>query len=183
VLGPGAALDARTVLEALEGSRVRATFESRPRATEPAGRHEVRTTAIAKAPADAVWARLIETNVWSRWNESLAGLRGDIREGEKVRLVVSAKGGRKLEIPVRVEAVEAGRELRWSGGVAGLMRGTHYFRLEPIDDTHTRITHGERFDGAIAAVSWPLLAGPLEALYQQITDRLAEQFETRSRTG
>jgi short subunit dehydrogenase-like uncharacterized protein len=178
VLTTGAALDPQAFLAELEGAAVRFTIETRPREVEPIGRREVQTTAIAKAPADEVWERLLETNAWSRWNESLAGLRGDIREGEKVKLVVSANG-RRMEIPVRVEAVEAGRELRWSGGIAGLMRGTHYFRLEPAPGGHTRITHGERFAGAVAALSWPFVSETLRKTYQRVTDQLAGQFDTR----
>jgi hypothetical protein len=179
VISAGAALDVEALVDALEARGLRATALTWPRANDPMGKHEVQTTAVALAPADEVWKRLLETNAWGRWNEVLAGLRGDIREGEKVKLVVSAKGGRKLEIPVRVEVVEAGRELRWSGGIAGLMRGTHYFRLEAIDESHTRITHGERFDGAGAVVSWPFLSAPLRERYQQITDQLAQLFEAK----
>jgi short subunit dehydrogenase-like uncharacterized protein len=175
VLSTGAAFDPEAFLERLEG--VWSSIETRPREVEPVGRREVQTTAIAKAPADEVWKRLLETNAWSRWNESLAGLRGDIREGETVKLVVSAGHGRRVEIPVRVEAVEPGRELRWSGGIGGVMRGTHYFRLEPVAGGHTRITHGERFAGAMAVLSWPFVSAPLTRTYQRVTDRLAEQFD------
>ncbi len=132
---------------------------------------EVLTKTVSNAPTSDVWSVLIATGGWHRWNGMMMGLRGDLRVGQTVQLVLKA-GPREVSIDVVLEALDEDREIRWTGGIPGLITGTHYFRLESLDDGRTLIHHGERFEGLLAGLLKPV-APKLTRDYQGITDRLA----------
>lgn len=48
------------------------------------------------------------------------------------------------------------QEFAWTGklGVKGIFDGNHYFKLERIDDTQTRLIHGENFSGMLVPLLW-----------------------------
>jgi hypothetical protein len=52
-----------------------------------------------------------------------------------------------------------GVELRWIGrlGFGGIVDGEHFFILEPNADGTTHLTHGERYSGALVALTKPFL--------------------------
>jgi hypothetical protein len=60
-----------------------------------------------------------------------------------------------------VLSVRPERELRWLGRLlfSGIFDGEHYFLLEPIGNSRTRLTQGEKFSGLLVG----LLSGTLSA--------------------
>ncbi|MCB9636925.1 MAG: hypothetical protein H6721_32865, partial [Sandaracinus sp.] len=91
-----------------------------------------------------------------------------------------------LKAPIAARVVEAdGRELRWEGprvrALSPIARGSHYFRLEALDETRTRLVHGEDFGGPVFALPWKVLGPQLEKSYAALNRALAREVERRDR--
>ena len=81
--------------------------------------------------------------------------------------------GLPIPIPVKILAVEPGREIRWRGGVPLVFTGEHYFRLTPVG-AGTRVEHGEVFRGIVGAPLMRALGGLARALYRRDIKALAK---------
>jgi len=141
---------------------------------------EIRTAAEIDAPAEEVWAILLDTGSWDEWNPFASGLDGDLRVGEKVTVHLRAgPGGRGMRIKPEVTALEPGRELRWVGGLLhpSVMRGEHWFRVDPLDGGRCRFENGERFSGALVAVLGGLFLRGRPG-YQAMCDALKARAES-----
>lgn len=137
---------------------------------------EVVTEAVVPAPLARVWEVLVDTAAYSQWNPVIRGLRPRraLVAGAPARLTLALDERLPpLRIAVRLRCVDHRRQLSWVGGLPGLARGHHYFRIAAIDDETTRLVHGEAFDGMIAAGLWPLAARALTARYEALNQAIA----------
>lgn len=140
---------------------------------------EVTTEATTDAPAHRVWQALTEVHRYPEWHPLIHTLRAELRSGGWGLLVLKAGRGRTVSLPIRYQAVVENEELSWKGGIDRLFTGTHYFRLQPLEDGGTRLEHGERFEGRVADVTMPLVKARLQVLYQRVTEAVCRQAETR----
>jgi hypothetical protein len=76
-------------------------------------------------------------------------------QGARLSVYIVPPGKSGMRFKPTVLSVRPERELRWLGHLffAGIFDGEHYFLLEPIGESRTRLTQGEKFSG--------LLVGPL----------------------
>ncbi len=126
------------------------------------------------------WSVLRDTTGWSAWNRVLLGLhpQGELSVGVAGRLELEL--GPPLgvrSISVRVDRFEPQRELSWEGGVGGIAKGRHYFRLEASGDG-TRLVHGERFSGVTVPLLWPVLRPRLQKSYERFNHSFKEHCES-----
>jgi hypothetical protein len=118
------------------------------------------TTAEAEltvaGPLEDVFAHFIDYGRWGSWMpRAFRPMRGPsrpLRTGD--RMLVNVTG---LPSMLKVERVEAPREVCWSGGLPGLMYARHSFYFEAIGATTTRIRSVEPWSGLMTK------AGPLIA--------------------
>jgi hypothetical protein len=96
------------------------------------------------AGAEAVWTLLTDAANFPRWNSTVAGIDGQIREGARLRLRVP---GTDRTFTPRVSGVVTGQRMTWSGGFAPLFKGVRTFELKPRADGSTDFTMKERFSG------------------------------------
>jgi uncharacterized protein YndB with AHSA1/START domain len=102
-----------------------------------------------RASADIVWSLLTDAKGFPRWNSTITGIDGRIREGERLRLHVP---GTNRTFTPKVSDVVPARRMVWSDGIAPLFRGVRTFVLEPHDDGSTDFVMEERFSGLIFAL-------------------------------
>jgi hypothetical protein len=131
---------------------------------------EIRTELHIPAPPAAVFDVMKELAAWPEWNPNVARIEGRGRVGERLSLYLSRGPGRK---PVRVAATitrfDPSWGIEWRGGFPGipaLLDVHHYFRIEP-EAAGTRFIHGERFDGLLARVFWPLIEPRVSPNYEK----------------
>lgn len=137
-------------------------------------RYETETT--IDAPPDAVWKHLTDFERHDEWSEHFK-LRGRPVVGEPGR-VEFRLFGRAAGSAVVIEQVEQGRELRWHGGPKGLVTGSHYFILQPLDaGQRTRLRHGEDFSGLLAPLVWAFLKAQLGPSYAGFNKDLKQRVE------
>jgi hypothetical protein len=133
------------------------------------------TQLLIDAPVATVWRVLTDFDAYPEWNPGLS-FRDTPVEGATVRLAVKLLGP-SFTTPVTIEAIEPERMLRWRGGPALLMSGTHYFELRPEGPNRTELIHGEQFSGLALPLLWPLLRGRLNAFYWRINTALKLRAE------
>jgi hypothetical protein len=99
--------------------------------------------------AETIWALLTDAKGFSRWNSTITGIDGSIREGERIRIHVP---GTERTFRPRVLNVEINKHMRWSDGLAPLFRGSRTFELRQSDDKSTDFIMEEKFEGLIFAI-------------------------------
>jgi hypothetical protein len=102
-------------------------------------------------PIDTVFSRFIDYPQWAAWMPSIfRPMRGPsrpLRTGD--RILISLSG---LPSFIKVELVDAPREVRWGGGVPGILHASHTFRFEAVDEKTTRILSSEPWTGLVTHV-------------------------------
>jgi len=107
-----------------------------------------------RAGAEAVWRLLTDAANFPRWNSTVTGIDGQIREGERLRLRVP---GTDRTFTPSVSGVVPAERMTWTGGFAPLFKGVRTFELKRRPDGSTDFSMKERFSGLML----PLLRGSL----------------------
>lgn len=127
-----------------------------------------------QASAQSIWSLLTDAQGFPRWNSTVAGIEGQIREGERLRL--RAPGTDRTFTP-RVSGVVPNQRMTWTGGFAPMFLGVRTFELIPRTDGSTDFAMKERFSGLML----PLIKGslpdfkPIFARYASDLKREAER--------
>jgi hypothetical protein len=108
-----------------------------------------RVEAKINTNAETIWGLLTDAKGFSRWNSTITGIDGSIREGERIRIHVP---GTERTFRPRVLNVEINKHMRWSDGLAPLFRGSRTFELRQSDDKSTDFIMEEKFEGLIFAI-------------------------------
>jgi hypothetical protein len=118
----------------------------------------ISTTVDIDAPKQLVWDVLTDFAAYSEWNPDMT-IEGSARVGTRLTVHVGASGGRGMAFKPTVLAATPDEELRWLGklGFGGIVDGEHFFILDRNADGTTRLTHGERYSGALVALMRPFL--------------------------
>ena len=103
-----------------------------------------RVTARIQAKPERIWSLLTDAADFPRWNSTVTGIEGEIREGRRLRLHVA---GTKRVFTPAVSGVEPNRRMVWSDGFASMFKGVRTFELQPHDDGSTEFSMEEHFSG------------------------------------
>ena len=117
-----------------------------------------------RASPEVLWLLLTDARGFPRWNSTVTGIDGEIREGEQI--VIHAPGTGQTFKP-RVSNVVSNERMTWTGGVVGLFRGVRTFVLTPRAASLTRFAMQERFSGLLFALLQRAMPdfGPIFATY------------------
>jgi len=150
---------------------------------------ELRTEIEIDAPAERVWAVLIDFERFPDWNPFIRRIHGNPQVGSRLDVLLGASGTRPLRFRPTVKAVVPNRELRWLGqlGLPGLFDGEHIFQIEPLGPMRSRFVQRERFRGLFV----PLLARSLnrdarrgfEEMNRALRERVAVSAVRRPAAG
>ena len=127
------------------------------------------TSIAINASIEVVWKYLTDFASYPVWNPLVGKLEGDIKEGGTISTFIIPLGKTYRPILLSYKPKE---ELVWQGmqGAKFLMAGKHYYRLEKISDTETKMLHGEWFTGIF---SWFIP----ESLLQKMENTFIEHNE------
>jgi hypothetical protein len=97
-----------------------------------------------RATAETIWALLTDAAGFSRWNSTVSGIEGQIREGERLKLHVP---GTDRTFAPKVSQFVPNQHMTWTGGFLPLFQGVRTFALRPGSEGSTEFTMEERFSG------------------------------------
>jgi hypothetical protein len=127
------------------------------------------------ATTGIVWNLLTDAKGFPRWNSTVTGIEGEIREGERLRLHVP---GTSRTFTPTVSGVVAERAMTWSDGIAGIFKGVRSFELGPRSGTSTDFIMQEHFSGVVFALTKGMLPDfrPIFEAYAADLKREAERI-------
>lgn len=142
--------------------------------------HTIEYALEIDASTEEVWKVLTDFDKFPNWNPMIVKLIGTPVVGDKLMFSVQQINGKLLKLKARFQVVAPDKELRWGGGLKGLLYGEHYFILEKIDDQSCRLHHGEIFSGLIISLFWWWLEPKSTPLYRLMSDALKKRVEKKS---
>lgn len=109
----------------------------------------IRTEIDIDAPPAMVWDVLTDVAAYGEWNPHVRSVRGDLRVGESLDILVRRAGTRDRWMSVTVTSLAPAKTLEWVGRVGGpwLFEGRHTLTLEPLDGDRTHLVNSERLSG------------------------------------
>ena len=118
----------------------------------------ISTNVDIDAPKQSVGDVLTDFAAYHKWNPYMQ-IEGIAEVGTKLTVHMGASGGRAAAFKPTVLAATPSAELRWLGklGFGGIVDGEHFFILDRNADDNTHLTHGERYSGALVALTKPFL--------------------------
>jgi hypothetical protein len=137
------------------------------------------TTVDINAGPDAVWEVLTDFASYKEWNPVMR-IEGAAEVGTKLVVHLTGDGGGGMSFKPKVLAATPGKELRWLGklGLRGIAAGEHFFVLTTNDDGTTRLNHGERYSGALVALT-KHDSGNNDNAYEAFSQALKHRVEQR----
>jgi hypothetical protein len=97
---------------------------------------------------------LTDAKDFPRWNSTVAGIDGQIREGQRLRVHIP---GTDRTFTPRVSGLVPDGRMTWTGGFLPLFKGVRTFELRPCDDGSVEFVMEERFSGLML----PLVKGSM----------------------
>jgi hypothetical protein len=98
-----------------------------------------------RASTAVIWGLLTDAQRYRRWNSTITGIEGEIREGERLRLHVP--GTERTFTPF--SGIVPNERMTWTGGIALLFKGVRSFTLMARSDRTTDFEMVERFAGLV----------------------------------
>ena len=131
------------------------TTQAKARKTNGAFRMDCAIRTTIKASPDRIWGLLTDASAFPRWNSTVTSIEGKIAEGQTLKLKVPTAPTRVFT--PKVSAMEPGRSMVWSDGMAPMFKGVRTFELTPNADGSTEFAMREEFSGLML----PMIKGSL----------------------
>lgn len=138
---------------------------------------EIATEIEIEGSARDVGDALADFAAYPRWNPFLLKVNGAPNAGERIRFWFELPRGLRAPACATVLKAERERELRWAGGLPGLLRAEHYFVIEHIGPAKLRFRHGEIFSGLLVPIVWLVLRHSGREVYEAMNSALKRRVE------
>ena len=137
----------------------------------------IETETLINGSPQHVWRILTATDEYPRWNPEITQLRGELREGNVIEIVVGS-GRDAMVFNPTILTVRPTQELKWKGHVwiPGIFDGEHRFVLEAAG-SQTRFVQSETFTGLLAGrLTQGVLSSTLTSM-QAMNNALKQRVE------
>lgn len=113
---------------------------------------EIKTEIIINASSEAVWNVLTNYEAYPSWNPFIVSIEGDKHVGGRLRNTMHVNSRDQVFKP-HIEKFDNNHHFEWLGKLPlGMFTGRHYFILEAISPTQTKLIHGEHFGGWLRGI-------------------------------
>lgn len=134
------------------------------------------TTVEVEAPAEAVWAALVDVGRWPEWTESMQDVRWLNGDGLRIGAQARIKQPRSPALTWTVTELDAGRGFGWEATSPGVITvGTHV--VSPANDHASTLTLGLTQSGALAGLIGALTGARTRRFVQLEADGLKRAAE------
>lgn len=140
---------------------------------------EIKTQMQINATPQQVWDVLTDFKNYSKWNPFVRSIIGDVREGNKIKVVLGPQGDKPMTFNPKVLAFKEAQDFRWLGHLLfpGIFDGEHYFELLENVDGSTTFIHGERFEGILVGMMAKKLDTDIKLGFEAMNKALKKQVE------
>lgn len=137
------------------------------------------TSITIQAPAEKVWATLLDFQSYAEWNPFIRSIQGEATVGTYLENTLHLDGQKPQVFRPEVLRVEEEKEFRWRGKlfVKGLFDGEHYFLLKSVDEQTTQLIHGEHFSGLLSAVIMRMIGDQTQKGFHAMNEALKQRCE------
>ena len=114
---------------------------------------ELKTEIVINASQETVWEILTDFEQYALWNPFIVNSSGKAVTGERITNQMK-QGDKTFTFKPKLIEVQPYQKLEWIGHllVPGLFDGHHYFHLEKIEASQTKLVQGEKFGGLLSAL-------------------------------
>lgn len=136
---------------------------------------EIITEKVIKAKPHEIMSVLINTKRYPDWNPFIAEVIGDLKKDKRIRITITPPNSSRMTFFPEILSV-TDDEIRWRGKflIKGLFDGEHYFRLIRINESETKLIHGEIFSGILVKFL-PKVFVNTETGFQQMNEALGRE--------
>jgi hypothetical protein len=117
---------------------------------------QLRAEIEINAPAERVWAVLVDFGAYRDWNPFMTSVTGRVEVGSCFSARIEAPSAGARTIKLRMRAVDPLRELRWTGAfpyhLPGLLTGERVITLEPLPGDRVRLVQVATFRGVLVRI-------------------------------
>jgi len=130
------------------------------------------------APAEKVWAILVDFPNYEAWNPLTVKVKGEAKVDEVVKLHVQLGGQRMVRSHV-ISRVDENEALCWTIRTRQpwLMRGERCQTITPLDDGRCRYSNDERVEGLSSLIVGLFFSGKIRGSLEQVGEQLKERAE------
>lgn len=135
---------------------------------------QTRVSVDINADAAIVWTLLTNASDFTRWNSTIVSIDGEIKQGEKIKLVSTLAPERTFKI--KVKEMQPEKRMHWGDG-----KGDRYFTIEKNRKGGVTFTMDEKIGGLI----FPMYARyipPFDDNFEQYAKDLKTEAEIIANT-
>ena len=135
---------------------------------------EIKTEITINATPEKIWDVLTNFNNYSDWNPFILSLTGDVKEGNKIKVVFE-----EMTFKPKVKSFENNQNLEWLGHlfIPGLFDGRHKFELIGNNDGTTTLIHSEKFKGILVPLFKKKLIRDYTPRFESMNEALKKVVE------
>ncbi|MGH2905703.1 MAG: SRPBCC family protein [Solirubrobacterales bacterium] len=100
-------------------------------------------------PPSVVWQQITDFKSFPEWNPMIPAMAGELAEGAKLKGKAQV-GPLKAPFQAKLTTLRPNEELRWAGGVPGVMVADHRFIIDDLGNGRSVLRHHEEFTGVAA---------------------------------
>lgn len=143
---------------------------------------EIKTQIRINANPEKVWKVLTDYENHSKWNPFIRSITGDVKIGNKIKVVLGPQGSKPMTFKPKVLSLEPNCEFSWLGHLIfpGIFDGEHSFQLYENGDGSTTFIHKEKFNGFLVRAMAKKLNTEIKAGFEDMNRALKRQVEALS---
>lgn len=143
---------------------------------------EIYSEIIINGSPHQIWQVLVGTTKYAEWNPFIVLVEGELKKGAKVNVHNKLPNGKAFRFRPTILKILPEKELRWKGRfiLPGVFDGEHFFQLEALGPTQTKLIHGERFSGVLIPFFRHMLKNQIEEGFLQMNKALKKRVEAKN---
>jgi hypothetical protein len=119
---------------------------------------------------------------YKNWNPFVKELTGDVKLGEKIKVLLQQPDSSPMKFAPEVTAFEKNEKFAWKGKlfINGLFDGEHSFELQAIGKDKTLFTQQEHFSGILIPLLSKMIDTKTRQGFESMNQKLKEVVERES---
>ncbi len=137
---------------------------------------------MVDAPAEDIWAELMDVNSWSEWSVLYPKAEGEITPDGEFSVDIQVPGTKPVPATAFVKGYEENRLFMFDSVTRipeSMMNGMRYFTIEEAGENQCIVCDGEVVGGILGVGSAKLMPGNLFKGLQLMNEGLKERAEAR----